>query len=82
MLLQFFLIKKVVVEKSESVAYNETETGGSLYATTRQDNNSMQKILKCNGFCESGEPFKSKCGDYKLILFVRDVKTNEIYENE
>lgn len=62
--------------------YNETETGGSLYATTRQDNNSMQKILKCNGFCESGEPFKSKCGDYKLILFVRDVKTNEIYENE
>jgi hypothetical protein len=42
----------------------------------------MQKILKCNGFCESGEPFKSKCGDYKLVLFVRDVKTNEIYENE
>lgn len=46
-----------------------------LYATTRQDKLSMQNILKCNGFYESGDPFKSKCGDYDLILLVRNVIT-------
>ena len=46
-----------------------------LYATTRQDNYSMQNILKCNGFYESGDSFKSKCGDYDLILLVRNVIT-------
>lgn len=62
------------------LTYKGLETERPLYATTRQDNNAMQKVLKCNGFCESGKPFDSDCGDYELILFVRETKTNTMCE--
>lgn len=55
--------------------YKGTETEETFYATSRLDNLSIQKILKCQGFRESGEPFKSKRGDYKLILYVLNVET-------
>lgn len=46
------------------------------YATTQQNNQGMQKILISNGFCESGVPYKSECGEYNLQLFVRNMKQN------
>ena len=47
-----------------------------LYATTRHDNNSMQKILKNNGFYQAGQPYQSERGDYKILLFVRNAKND------
>lgn len=43
-----------------------------IYATVRQQNFSMRKILEFFDFCISGEPYQGN-GDYKVLLYVRNI---------
>jgi RimJ/RimL family protein N-acetyltransferase len=43
---------------------------GSIFATTRENNEAMKAILANFGFQESGEPYKSSIGNHKLVLFI------------
>ncbi|MDB5344555.1 MAG: hypothetical protein JWP89_2932 [Schlesneria sp.] len=48
------------------------EKPAGVYATTREDNVSMQSCLHKNGFRRAGQPYKSKQGDHYLVLYVRE----------
>lgn len=42
-----------------------------VYATTREDNEAMRHTnIRC-GLQESGQPYKSEEGDYKLVLYIK-----------
>jgi predicted GNAT family N-acyltransferase len=43
-----------------------------VYATTREDNEAMRRTNLHCGLKESGQPYKSEEGDYKLVLYVKD----------
>ncbi len=42
-----------------------------IFATTRDNNEAMKAILVKFGFKDSGRPYLSNNGDYKLVLFIR-----------
>ena len=50
--------------------FKEQRVGEKLFATVREVNNGMRRILEKNGFKKEGEPFDSKRGDYKICLYV------------
>ncbi len=41
-----------------------------LFATTRSDNPAMQRSLENVGFARAGKAWKSKRGDYELVLYL------------
>lgn len=43
----------------------------NVYATTREDNEAMQHTNLHCGLKESGQPYKSEEGDYKLVLYIK-----------
>jgi predicted GNAT family N-acyltransferase len=43
-----------------------------VFATTRQDNEPMQRTLKRYGFAQAGDVYKSERGDASLVLFLRE----------
>lgn len=43
----------------------------SVYATTREQNIAMRRILESFSFAKSGMPYGSTRGPYKLILYTR-----------
>jgi hypothetical protein len=43
----------------------------SVYATTREQNVAIQRILKSFDFAISGTPYRSAKGDCKLVLYTR-----------
>ena len=48
--------------------------GSLVYATTRADNERMQRTLARYGFLRDGVAYPSELGDYNLVLFVRHAK--------
>lgn len=44
---------------------------GSIFATTRENNEAMKAILANFEFQKSGEPYNSSNGNHKLVLFIR-----------
>jgi len=46
--------------------------GNLIYATTRRENEPMLRTLCRYGFHHEGKPYKSKRGDYELVLFVQN----------
>lgn len=42
-----------------------------VYATTREDNEAMRRTNLHCGLKESGQPYKSEEGDYKLVLYIK-----------
>ncbi len=48
--------------------------GSLIYATTRADNARMQRTLARYGFHHDGAPYRSKRGDYDLVLYVQRAK--------
>jgi hypothetical protein len=49
-----------------------------VFATTREDNAAMQKGLEQRGFVRVGKSWKSKRGEYQLILCVVPPPNNEM----
>jgi ribosomal protein S18 acetylase RimI-like enzyme len=43
----------------------------NVYATAREKNDPMLSILQTFGFVQSGQPYRSKEGDYNLVLYVK-----------
>jgi GNAT superfamily N-acetyltransferase len=43
---------------------------GSVFATTREENTTINKLLTFIGFKQLGEPYTSSRGDYRLFLWV------------
>lgn len=46
-------------------------SGKACYATTREDNNDMHRLLVRFGFSRCGQPYKSNNGDYDLVLYTK-----------
>ncbi|WCH31513.1 GNAT family N-acetyltransferase [Aeromonas salmonicida] len=46
-------------------------SGKACYATTREDNNDMHRLLVRCGFSRCGQPYKSNNGDYDLVLYTK-----------
>jgi len=44
---------------------------GQVYATTREDNEPMRRTNRRCGLQESGSPYRSDEGEYKLVLYLR-----------
>jgi hypothetical protein len=44
----------------------------NIYATTRDDNIQMKKILSSVGFVKSGSSYKSERGDYYISLYINE----------
>ena len=42
-----------------------------VFATTRENNTTMNKILQYGGFSQSGDTYPSQRGDYNLILWTK-----------
>jgi GNAT superfamily N-acetyltransferase len=55
-----------LVLKALSLAGNE-----GVFATTREDNTDVHPCLLKGGFRQIGQPYSSKRGDFRLLLFVR-----------
>lgn len=43
----------------------------SIFATTKTDNSSMQRVLEKNGFQKTGKPYEGRFDGYYLQLFIR-----------
>lgn len=46
-------------------------SGKSCFATTREDNTSMQYLFDQFGFSKFGQPYRSQHGDYSLVLYAK-----------
>lgn len=55
-----------LVLKTLSLAENQ-----GVFATTREDNEEFHPFLLKQGFKQVGQPYNSKRGDFRLLLFVR-----------
>ncbi|MBD8571168.1 GNAT family N-acetyltransferase [Pseudomonas syringae] len=49
----------------------ESLVGKSCFATTRENNDSMHYLFSQFGFSTLGRPYKSKSGDYSLVLYAK-----------
>jgi len=48
--------------------------GASVFATTRLENRAMRRTLEHLGFALLGEPWTSKRGEHRLVLYTTPAK--------
>lgn len=58
--------RRALIQKTLSLA-----GGSGVFATTRETNTDFHPFLLKQGFKRIGQPYKSKRGDFNLLLFVR-----------
>lgn len=66
--------KQLGNELMESICsyMSENLSDKKCFATVRQDNDGMRYLLEKYSFSKSGQPYKSKRGDYSLKLYTKE----------